>query len=82
MESVGEGKVQIEMNDIHHCCLVTTSPSAMVHLILMLKNGAGEDMSAHTHGCRPLIWVVVVFSSPVKSSFFTSKRGNWQPQLV
>ena len=21
----------------------------------------------------------VVFSSPVKSSFFTSKRGNWQP---
>ena len=24
----------------------------------------------------------VVFSSPVKSSFFTSKRGNWQPQPV
>ena len=26
-------------------------------------------------------WTVkVVFSSPVKSSFFASKRGNWQPQ--
>ena len=25
---------------------------------------------------------VIVFSSPVKSSFFTSKRGNWQPQPV
>ena len=24
----------------------------------------------------------IVFSSPVKSSFFTSKRGNWQPQPV
>ena len=24
----------------------------------------------------------LVFSSPVKSSFFTSKRGNWQPQPV
>ena len=24
----------------------------------------------------------LVFSSPVKSSFFTSKRGNWQPKPV
>ena len=45
------------------------------------------------HQCHPLWWSGVmvmvmvvgsslVFSSPVKSSFFPSKRGNWQPQLV
>ena len=39
-------------------------------------------------GFRNLHWNVprnrqeLVFSSPVKSSFFTSKRGNWQPQPV
>ena len=33
--------------------------------------------SASVNGCCH-----VVFSSPVKSSFFPSKRGNWQPQLV
>ena len=28
------------------------------------------------------LWSGVVFSSPVKSSFFPSKQGNWQPQPV
>ena len=28
----------------------------------------------------PLVWLV--FPSPVKSSFFPSKRGNWQPQPI
>ena len=51
-------EVGIETNNIYCCCLVTTSPSAMVHLILMLKNGAG-GMSAHACGCRPLMWVLV-----------------------
>ena len=29
-----------------------------------------------------IVTLRLVFSSPVKSSFFTSKRGNWQPQPV
>ena len=28
------------------------------------------------------IYAGLVFSSPVKSSFLTLKRGNWQPQPV
>ena len=51
-------EVGIETNDICCCCLVTTLPSAMVHLVLMLKNGAGGDMSAHARGCRLLMWVL------------------------
>jgi hypothetical protein len=48
-----------ERNDIHRRCLVATSPSAMSHLILMLKNGAGGDTSAHACGCRSLMWALV-----------------------
>jgi len=43
---VGSCKMQvgIERNDdIHHCRLVATSPTAMWHLVLMLKKAAGGD---------------------------------------
>jgi hypothetical protein len=56
---VCEMELGIEMNVIHHHCLVAMSPLAMSHLILMLKNGAGGDMSAHACGCRSLMWALV-----------------------
>ena len=51
-----------------------------------LKQGPMCDLGKGTpiidNTCRIIKLMCIVFWSPVKSSFFPSKRGNWQPQPV
>ena len=67
-----------KLNDCDRCIALQKLSNGSEHNAADLQKKEFPNVSIDT-----LWWELqIVFSSPVKSSFLTSKRGNWQPQPV